>query len=112
MAFTSSSEEMHRAYSTASGADKLQKIINVNISSDQVNCHTTLSDDIEVFSSVEYFTSNAFQKEWNGVMADCVMLLPICADSVVKNEQLKLTFLYNSITTHINKCSLHECLEL
>jgi len=49
--------------------------------------HTTLSDNVEVFSSVEYFASNTFKKERNRVLTDCVVLLPVCAYHAVKEDE-------------------------
>jgi len=52
---------------------------------------TALSDDIQIFSSAEDFSSDRFQEPWNGVIANCVMLLPIRARQRVKcNNILQL----------------------
>jgi len=50
-------------------------------------CHTTLSDDIEVLSRVEYLAGNTFKEQWNGVVTNRVMLLPVCEHHRVKNQQ-------------------------
>ena len=82
--------------------------------------HTTLSDDVEVFSRAEYLPSNTFKKQRNSIMTDGVMLFPVCAHHVIKNKLSQLTFFtqnhykfqLNCVTGELKSCMLPLILAL
>ena len=66
-----------------------------------------MSNNVEVFSRVEYFACNTFKEERNRIFTNRVMLLPVCEHHRVKNHTAesqcnKLTI--TNLTSH--KCSM------